>query len=527
MKRAILVSLSLLLSVSGTQFADAAKNRFKRSRLTNDKSEILADKRVVHVTTGEDKIIDLDFEPDPDDKRGFTIGNPTIVAYTLVTLGEKKQIVLKPLKAGVTNITIRDSEGTVRLLLDVRIGANSLLRVASELRDLLRDIEGIDVRIVGKKVVVDGEVLVPSDYGRLSAIISDDSYDGIVLNLVTLSTVSLQYLAKRIQSDISQFAKEVRVRVVNGMIFLEGTVENLDHSKRAVIIAELYLPERRPATQLERDKFSQGLAQPRKMVHNLLVYQPPPPSRKQEKLVRVTVNFVELAKDYNRIFGFKWQPGFTADPTVTIGSNGTDSGSRGISFTATISSLIPKLESAQKAGYARILKTSTLMVRNAQPATLDEQTDIPYIVLGPNGQVGSQSQPVGLTFSVTPTILGQTDDIELELDLKQTSLVGRELGPRGAPTTSRHNVRTSLFVKNQESAAVAGVIGNDVRTQFNKDDPNAGTFSGTTQPLFTLLKSKSHNKIKNQFAIFVTPEIVDNASDGSEDLKKNFRIKSD
>ena len=31
----------------------------------------------------------------------------------------------------------------------------------------------------------------------------------------------------------------------------------------------------------------------------------PPPQKKSEKLVRVTVHFVELSKDYNKVFSFK------------------------------------------------------------------------------------------------------------------------------------------------------------------------------------------------------------------------------
>ena len=44
------------------------------------------------------------------------------------------------------------------------------------------------------------------------------------------------------------------------------------------------------------------------LIQNFIIINPPPP-KKQEKLVRVTVHFVELSKDYNKIFGFKWAAG--------------------------------------------------------------------------------------------------------------------------------------------------------------------------------------------------------------------------
>ena len=63
-------------------------------------------------------------------------------------------------------------------------------------------------------------------------------------------------------------------------------------------------------------------------------------------------------------------------------------------------------------------------------------------------------------------------------------------------------------------------------TEFNKDDPQPGAFAAGTDPLFTLMHSKNYHKKKSQFVIFVTPQIIENASEGTDDLKKNFRVKS-
>jgi pilus assembly protein CpaC len=90
-----------------------------------------------------------------------------------------------------------------------------------------------------------------------------------------------------------------------------------------------------------------------------------------------------------------------------------------------------------------------------------------------------------------------------------------------------HSVETKLYVKSNESAAVAGVNGSDVSTSFN-DDPNPGSFetpNGGGGQLFNLMRSKNFAKKKTQFVIFVTPQIIDNASEGTDDLKKNFRVK--
>jgi len=507
--------------------APPAKHRkYQKSRLTNDESEAVSDKRHLLLTTGEDKAVDLDFEANAG-ANGISIGNPQLVATTLVKVGEKRQIVFKPLKAGETTVTVRDADGTIRLIFTVRVTGSNLLRIASELRDLLRDIEGIDIRIVGSKVIAEGEVLVPADYGRLLTVIQDKNYQDFVLNLTSLSPLAMQVLAKRIQEDINTFAPNVKTRVVNGVIFLEGTVDNATQAERSARVAALYLPEMRPGSLLEKDPTAQRV-QNRKLIENFIVINPAPP-RKQERLVRITVHFVELTKEYNKVFGFKWEPGFTADPQISVGTNqagttGTGT-ANGASFSGTISSLLPKLQSAQDAGYARVLKTGTLIVRSGQPAKLIEQTEYTYAQLGTNGQAQSQKTPVGLSVAVTPAILGQSEDIQLDLDMDQTDLVGRAPATNSPPVTATHKVTTKIYVKSNESAAVAGVTSGTVGTDFNKDDPASGSLAQGTDPLFTLLHSKAYRKQKSQFVIFVTPQIVDNASDGTDDLKKNFRVK--
>jgi pilus assembly protein CpaC len=497
--------------------------RYGSSKLTNDQSEITADKRKLLLTTGEDKAVDLEFEV--ANANAISVGNPKYVATTLVKIGDKRQLIFKPLSPGETNVTLRDANGDIRLIFQVRIAPSDLLRVASELRELLRDVEGLDIRVVGSRVVVDGEVITPADYGRVVAVLSDDAFKSSVLSLFQLSNKALVAIAKRIQDDIHNFgANGVSTRVVNGVIFLEGTVDNIDQAKRARDLADTYLPAVRPNTLLENTKEIQVMK--RSPILSFIVVNPPPP-KKQEKLVRVTFHFVDLAKDYNTVFGFQWQPGFTADPTVQVGAGSTGGvAAGGTSFTGTLSSLFPKLQSAQQAGYARVLRTGTVIVRSGLPAQITDTTSFPFSQLGTNGQVNAGSQDIKVDFGVTPSILGQSEDISLDLKMNIMSLVGRAPAGDTRGTTDANHVETKIYVKSNESAAVGGMSFNDVGTDFNKDAPFAGATTGTqTDPLFSLLHSKAYRKKKSQFVIFITPQIIENASEGTDDLKKNFRVK--
>ncbi|MDR3607405.1 MAG: pilus assembly protein N-terminal domain-containing protein [Oligoflexia bacterium] len=516
------------------------KPNYRRSRLTTDESEGRADHRRMVLTTGEDKTVDLDFDVNTT-ANGISVGNPLIVATTLVKVGDRRQIVFKPLKAGETTVTVRDADGNIRLIFSTRVTGSNLLRIAGEIRDLLRDVEGITIRIVGPKVVIDGEVIVPQDYGRIFVILNDPAYKDFVMNFSQLSPLGIQIVAKKIQDDVRAFAPNVSARVVNGVVFVEGQVETKDLADKVMAVASTYLPEVKPANLLDRDLTAQRSSIPRSMIKNMLLIMPPQ-QKKEEKLVRITAHFVELDKDYAKLFAFAWAPGFTAgSDQINIGSGA----SNGASFSATLSSLFPQLQSAQQAGYARVLRTGTVVVRSGQPAALSEDTQIPYVVQGTNGQVTPASSQIGLKIDATPQIIGQSDDISLDLDVNQISLVSGGTGGQAAVTTN-HRVKTKIYIKSGESAAVASVNSSDVGTDFNKDNPNAGSYgnsgeassqssntSGTTSassgstttPLFSLLHSKNYRKKKSQFVIFITPQIVENASQGTEDLKKNFRVK--
>ncbi len=509
--------------VSKTQ---KAREPYRRSRLTKDISEAKADRRRVLLSTGEDKVVDLDFDVDAS-PQAIQVGNTQITAVTTVRIGDqRRQLIFKPLKGGETTVTVRDSEGTIKLIFDVVVTQTNLLRRAAEIRELLRDIEGLEIRVVGANIVIDGEVFVPDDYARTLAVTGQKPYSDSVLMLARLAPLALTAMARKIQEDVLAFAPNVKVRVVNGLLFLEGTVDQADQALRAERVARVYFPEVRPGNQLAAVDPTSRVDSRRDYVYNFIVVNPQPP-KKNERLVRITVHFVELAKDYSRRFGFSWNPGFTADPSISVGQQpGGQTGASSTSFTATLSSLIPKLQSAQDAGFARVLKQGTIIVKNGVEGSFQDQTNIIISQVGTNGQVSPVSNPVGLSARFTPRVLGQGEEVELQITLNNSNL----LGYNGTnPIIGTKNMTTNLYIKSGQSAAIGGIEGNAVNTGFNKDRFGEGAFEAgdgaQTEPLFNLRRTKNFTKSKGQFVVFVTPQLIEDASQGSEDLKRNFRVK--
>lgn len=505
-------------------------SEYRVSRYTSDRSEQEADRVDIWLGVGLDRIFDLSPEIKLGERTGSILeSNTNIVKVVPVTIGDKKQFIFKGLAEGNANVTIRDKEGNIKIIYNVVVAKQDLIRLMDDLKKNVKEIEGINIRIEGSKIVVDGEVLTPYDYGALVNVISDKLYADAVSNRVVMSVVTLNALAKKIEQDIQVFAQTVRASVLNGKIILDGTVESDGVRQRALRRAEWYLPTVKLSDPINKDAANiEKNDKPLQIIQSDIQVTPPQPKR-ESKLLRLSVYFVELSKDFLKSFGFKWQPGFTADPSISIGT-ATDGGtgtsnSGGFTFSGTLSSLFPAINSTPaSSAYGRILKSATMVVKSAERAKMSDTQEIPTQTLGQNGTVGSGTPvKVGFDVEITPTIL-QGQDVDLSIDLDQVNALGKGLG--GATITAKHHVTSRLYVKSGEVAAVAGINNNDVNTTFNRDDPNSGTFAAGTRPLFTLQRSKSMSKKKGQFVVFVSPQIIESASDGTEDLRKNFRMKS-
>lgn len=509
-----------------------AQAPYAKSRFTMDKSEAEADRRPLILAAGIDKIVDLDPNFKMSDKaQAIMVGNTQVVAVVPVTIGQSKQLIFKPVAEGETNVTLRDKAGFVKVIFDVVVAKQNLVKYLERIQSALREVEGISVGIEDQKIVIRGEVLSPNDYSQIVNEVGDKTYGEAVINKVTMSPVTIAALAKKIESDVQVFAPTVRVSVLNGKIILEGSVDTEAIKTRAFKRAYWYLPPIRISDPLASAS-NAALPDPGDknffLLQNDISVVPPPPKR-ESKLVRLSVYFVELSKDFLKAFGFKWQPGFTADPSITIGSDAsggtTTSGGGGFTFSGTLSSLFPAFAAPpSNASYGRILKSATVIVKSEKEAHVKDTVQIPTQTVGQNGTTGNgPPATVGFDAKITPTIL-QGQDVDLDISLSQSNQIGR--GQGGVPITASHEIGTRLYLKSGEVGAVVAVNKQDISTSFNRDDPNAGSFSGSTRPLFTLHRSKNMTKAKGQFVVFVSPLIVENASEGTEDLKKNFRMPS-
>lgn len=433
----------------------------------------------------------------------------------------------------------KNSKGKLLKVYRITITNEDLITLMQEIRALIGDVEGLDIRIVGTQVVIDGNVLVPKDMRRVLAVTG--RYIGQnrpVVNLAEISPLTMKLLGEKMEEEIAggkDRPRDIKVKFLNGRFFLEGSVDTGWQRTEAERICQAFITERYTlepkdgSGKLETPKFS-GLGECVSMIRQR-AGQPAEP----DPILAVRIDFVTLNRNYSKLFNFRWAPGLS---TQGAAQYSTDVGKLVSSFAATIGNLFPMLDTASSHGYARILKTATLLVRDGEKAgdrgsppeaTINETLQIYTLIPGETDKPATY-QPVNVStnVSVKAKSVPGTDKINMDVLAKQSELKDPGKPGGSGPTIYMSDVKTSIVVSNGESAALGGLVTERRNVSFVRDPANA-TDPQTERPydfnLFEVGRSHSFGDDKSQFIIFVTPTKLRNPTEGTEQLKRKFRLR--
>jgi pilus assembly protein CpaC len=458
------------------------------------------------VAVGNIRTLDFDFEVQA------IIGKPDLMRGD-IDPSNPRQVRLTPLKKGTTDVLIRDQRGRLVRQINYNIITDDLSQKVQAVRKLLFDIEGIFIESVDAKIVIDGELIVPRDFDRILQV--QQAYPE-VLNLVTLSRVSRDAIARRMQKEINDDpgGANVTVKIINDTFFLFGKVDSSVDRERAETIAGTYLPEVINSQATKDGVLVQGAK--KFSIRNMVVVEEPPPPP-PPKMVRVTYHFVEIGKEFLKSSAFKWAPLQSEDSGIRYGAGTAGGVASSGSFSGTITSLIPKLQSGANGGFARILFSTVAVGEEKRQIELIRNDFIPFISSVVNGVPVADNQPVGMNIKVTPEILGE-DKLRLDTAVQFTALSGAGAG--GRPRTTFTSVTNSVLLKSGDSAALGGLISSDTAKDIDKDPFGAPEGGGSA--LFNLLRSKAFRTKKTQFVVFITPKIINDAAEGTADIKSKI-----
>ena len=417
---------------------------------------------------------------------------------------------LNPRAEGFATLTVHDARNGKKIAeYRVDVQKSKLDKVVREVRALLGDIEGISIKVVNNRVVVDGQVLLPKDVTRIASVIGQ--FGEQATSLVSLSPLAMKKIAEFISRDINN--PEIEVQAINDKIKLTGFAGDEDERVRAEIIAKMYLPDVFVDPNAEKAGVKARRPANDGIINLIQVKEkaPGPPP----KMIQLVVHFVELNKEYGKSFNFQFTPSLDDGSGMQF-TTGTNGGGVVSQITGTISNLLPRLNWAKSHGHARVLESTSLIVQDGKQGSINQMTSYP--VPAPpiaNQAQGYTSVRVGINSQITPVLLGErSGSVKMDMQFSVSNIVDFS---SGIPITSENNITTTVTVRDRQSAAIGGLIRNTSATAYNP--PN-----GVKNPIISLYASKQYQKKQSQFVVFITPVVKTSASTGSEQIKKKFRL---
>lgn len=479
-------------------------------------AEVATEKEVEHLTLIRGVYKDLKMEDLPD-RSLFKFEDQSFRKYTSIVYDNDRKVMrFKPKREGsftLRFVDIKDPDKIIKQI-KVTIQKRNLDKVAAEIKSLLQEIEGIEIKISNNKVLVDGYILLAKDMNRIAAVL--DLYPDQAVSLVRMSPLARKKIAERIEAEIDD--PQIYVEVINDFFVLQGQESYRGQKKESDEIAQAHVSDilldyavdsQRPGGKIQKVKKNSG-----PIINNIRDFVPP--KEQPKKLIQVVVHYVELQKSYQKGFSFSWTPTISSDTNLSFSTSLNGSSNTASSITAIINNLLPKLNWAKEHGHARVLDSMSILTEEGAQGSVANQRQIPFNQVNEQGGITRQLIPVSISTNVTPTIAGsRADSIKLDIGIN----IGEVLETTAAgPTTSSNNIKTIVTVRSGQSAALGGLLKSNSSTSYNRVP------SGVQNPLFRLAAGKDLNRSQSQFVVFVTPFVKATASQGVDKIKKKFRL---
>lgn len=443
---------------------------------------------IMQLEPGESRVVNTDF-----DMVTIAVGDPDICDVTRVS---PREVLINAKTKGKTNILIWDSE-EVKREIDVTVGKlKDAQAVAAEVTELLRNVEGVNVRVAGDRVIVEGSVFSRKDLKKVSNVLEGS---GEIINAVTISSTLRNVEAEEIKNAIGK--KGVQVRPTEDGYLLQGQVSSEEEARQVEAIARGFTENIVSALGIKK-KIA------KKVESNELV----------GALIQVDLNVIEIEKDALADIS----SGFTA----SAGLNFSGASNADEVVTGFLSINEPNLRKIQEKGKARSLVQQSLVTQSSEQATFFAGEEFPVTTAQEGGELSTDFKKVGLTLDILPIAI-KGDILNLRINVESSNITGE--GNGGAPILSTIQLSTSTRLFSGENIALGGVIKQRVSQSFfgsasrlSKNTDEIGNFGRGDGAFWRTPKNtKRPNRYlneQNEVLVIITPKILRLPADAIQGL---------
>jgi len=386
-----------------------------------------------------------------------TVANPAIIDAKPAMDGQS--VLVSGLSEGSSELRIQRLQGA-ELVTNVVVRSD-VTQMLDQIKQLLSDVEGVNISVVGNKIVLQGNILTKSDYDKVAKVVG--AYSSVILNMSTFDVSGMnKYVEQAILQDIG--ISTITAHVVADTVILEGTVYSQADLKRAEELARLRMPN----------------------VKNLITLQ--------DVMIETDVQFISLDLDKGKNMGMN------VLDTLSLGASAKGgTGNRGrlpVSFGIAGNA---KFVADLLNGNGKTVASPHLSTKNGETGSFQSGGTAYLNAPGAQGVGNLVAVDYGVILKVKPTLQGH-DRVQNEVTIEVSMPVA------AAGTTfslQKYDTTCTAVCKVGESMVISGM------TQTISSGSSSKTpLLGDVPILELFFSNKTSDKARHEFVIVVTPRPV-------------------
>ncbi len=388
----------------------------------------------------------------------IALGNAAIVA--LKSLKKGKELLITGKSPGTTDLIIWYGRGKKVFSLHVLAKDSALL--LPTVKQFLAELEGVQVRQMGKDLLIEGKLLRPNDRHTIHRLSKNHPR---IKDMTEMHPKAMQITMNYVKRRLAEEGySALNVSLGGDKMFIVGSVHSETDRKRASEIAKKIYPD---VELLLDTEFGSG------------------------EMIFVDVKMVEIRKKALLALGIQWQQAIHADINAQLSSSGS-------SATLGLSEAIPiTIHTLQAKGLARILANPKLTCRFENACTFHAGGEIPIPLIGER-RVNVIFKNYGIQLSLTPHLVAG-DRLIIEIDI-EFSDIDFATAINGIPGLLKNNLKTTAKVRFNQSVVLSGLV----HQHHSKNSDKLPLF-GSLPLIGELFKSRSFKRAESEFLLFLTP----------------------
>jgi pilus assembly protein CpaC len=394
----------------------------------------------------------------PDGIKKIVIGTPGVIDARPDE--DARLAVVMGVAEGSSELRIERLQGA-DLVYKVTVHAD-LQAMVDQIKELLSDVVGLEIKTVGNKIVFQGNIITQSSWEKIKKV--ETAYAGAIVNMATFDQKAMAGdIQKAILNDFSAIGVDtVTVEVSGDTAILDGVVYSDNDLARITEKARLRMPN----------------------VHSLV--------RVQQLMIETDVQFVEVDRSFSSSIGNN-----ILDQNLTVGgsASGGNTGKPGLSYFSGVTS---QLQAAVNNGNSKIVNQIHISAASGTEGH-SKLGGTAYFPVA--GNVGGSLVPVeyGIIVKIKPTLQGR-DHLLNEISVEVSAPVVSASGPY---TVTTFTTGTAAMCKVGESIILSG-FATALSSQSSDKTPVLGDI-----PLLNLFfNAKTKSRAKKQLVLLLTPRLV-------------------